>query len=192
MPQYIKLIPNAVPAEFCQNLMAKFDKDPHVEDDPQPEYSTRRYLNISAQMSWIKEMTKATQYADPNIADYFRLPEPFTESSIQEWINDGFIVAKYQVGDRCGFHDDHQTPIEPANGLRYLTVIIFLNDVPEGGELHFPVQGVKVKPVQGTMVIFPAQITHPHEVLATLSERYVLQTWVTDVKLRVYSDEGEY
>ncbi|MBC7531730.1 MAG: 2OG-Fe(II) oxygenase [Oligoflexus sp.] len=192
MPQYIKHIPNAIPVEFCKALMAKFDQDPRVKDDPQPEYSNRRYLNISEQMSWIKEMTKSTQYADPHIADFFRLPEPFTDKSIAEWINDGFIVAKYSEGDACGFHDDHQSPIEPANGLRYLTVIFFLNDVPEGGELHFPVQGVKIKATQGTMVIFPAQITHPHEVLPTKSERYVLQTWVTDVNLKVVLRDDEY
>lgn len=192
MPQYIKQIPNAIPVEFCKALMAKFDQDPHVKDDPQPEYSTRRYLNISEQMSWIKEMTKSTQYADPHIADFFRLPEPFTDQSISEWINDGFIVAKYLVGDACGFHDDHQSPIEPANGLRYLTVIFFLNDVPEGGELHFPAQGLKIKATQGTMVIFPAQVTHPHEVLPTQSERYVLQTWVTDVNLKVITRDDDY
>ncbi|RYZ54113.1 MAG: 2OG-Fe(II) oxygenase [Proteobacteria bacterium] len=63
----------------------------------------------------------------------------------------------------------------------------------QGNDEGNPIRGSqKVKPVQGTMVIFPAQITHPHEVLPTQSERYVLQTWVTDVKLRIYSDEGEY
>ena len=137
-------------------------------------------------------MTKATQIADPYIFDYFQLPEPYTHASISEWINDGFIVAKYTKGDICGFHDDNQNPDAPANGLRYLTVIFFLNDVPEGGELHFPVQGVKIKPKQGSMVIFPAQLTHPHEVLPTLTDRYVLQTWVTDTNLMVVNREDDY
>jgi len=192
MPQYIRQIPNAIPAEFCEALIKKFDQDLHVKDDPQPEYSSRRYLNISEQMSWIKEMTKATQIADPFIGEYFRLPEPYTQYGIQEWINDGFIVAKYAPGDACGFHDDAQSPVRPANGLRYLTVIFFLNDVPEGGELHFPAQGVKVRPTQGTMVLFPAQLTHPHEVLPTKSNRYVLQTWVTDVNLVVNHSDDDY
>ncbi len=185
MPRYIKVIPDAIPVAFCDALIQKFDGDKAQQLDPQPEYSTRKYINISQQMSWIKELNKATQLADPYIADYFRLPEPFTEKGLAEWINDGYIVAKYAKGDACGFHDDSQTPVPGENGLRYLTVIFFLNDVPEGGELHFPVQGVKIKPARGTVVLFPAQLTHPHEVLATLSDRYVLQTWVTDVNLMV-------
>ncbi len=192
MPRYIKQIPHAIPVEFCQMLMQKFDQDPSVKADPQPEYSSRRYINISEQRSWIKEVAKATQIADPHIGDYFHLPEPYTPASINEWINDGYIVAKYVKGDACGFHDDAQSPVEPANGLRYLTVIFFLNDVEEGGELHFPVQGVKIKPQQGLMVLFPAQLTHPHEVLPTGSNRYVLQTWVTDVNLMVVKRDEDY
>ncbi len=192
MPQYIKQIADAIPAEFCAALMKKFDQDQGVKVDPQPEYSSRRYINISEQMAWIREVTKATQIADPYISDYFRLPEPFTAKGIAEWINDGYIVAKYETGDACGFHDDSQSPVRPANGLRYLTVIFFLNDVPEGGELHFPVQGVKIKPRQGLMVLFPAQLTHPHEVLPTKSDRYVLQTWVTDVNLVVNHREDDF
>lgn len=192
MPRYIKVIPDAIPEEFCEALIRKFDQDAAQKDDPQPEYSTRRYINISREMSWMKEVAKATQIADPYIETYFRLPEPYTPASIAEWINDGFIVAKYAPGDVCGFHDDAQTAVAGENGLRYLTVIFFLNDVPEGGELHFPVQGVKIKPVKGTVVLFPAQLTHPHEVLATKSDRYVLQTWVTDVNLMVVARDEEY
>lgn len=192
MPRYIKVLPNAIPVSFCEALIQKFDQDAAQKADPQPEYSTRRFINISQQMSWIKEVAKATQLADPFVQDYFRLPEPYTPASIGEWINDGFIVAKYSKGDACGFHDDAQTPVPGENGLRYLTIIFFLNDVPEGGELHFPVQEVKIKPKRGTVVLFPAQLTHPHEVLPTQSDRYVLQTWVTDVNLMVVSREEEY
>lgn len=192
MPRYIKMITDVIPDAFCEALIQKFDQDSAQMPDPQPEYSTRRYINISKQMSWIKQVAKATQYADPLVADYFRLPEPYTAASIGEWVNDGFIVAKYAPGDGCGFHDDAQTSVSGENGLRYLTVIFFLNDVPEGGELHFPVQNVKIKPTRGTVVLFPAQVTHPHEVLPTLTDRYVLQTWVTDVNFMVVSREDEF
>lgn len=191
MPRYIKQHEAIVPPEFCEALIRKFNDDPNVRADPQPEYSTRRYLNISESKHWIREMTQATQYADPLIAEYFQLPEPYAAAAVQEWLNDGFVLAKYAPGDACAFHDDAQSPIPPANGLRYLTVIFFLNDVDEGGELHFPMQGVKVKPKRGSVVVFPAQLTHPHEVLVTKRDRYVLQTWVIDPQLIVtHRDDG--
>lgn len=192
MPRYIKQYDSIVPVEFCESLIRRFDSDSNVRADPQPEYSTRRYLNISQSVGWIRELTQATQYADPLIAEYFRLPEPFASSSIQEWLNDGFVLAKYAPGDACGFHDDAQSPIPPANGLRYLTVIFFLNDVADGGELHFPVQDVKIKPKRGSVVVFPAQLTHPHEVLETRQDRYVLQTWVIDPNLIVTMRDEDF
>lgn len=54
------------------------------------------------------------------------------------------------------------------------SVIIFLNQEFNGGELIYPEQGITVKPKTGTMVITPAGIDYPHYVSATDSDRYVL------------------
>ncbi len=185
MPRYIKQFADVLPSSFCQELMDRFDQDPKVQVDPQPEYSRRTYLNLSLRMDWMRVVQRATQASDSLVAELFRLPEGFRDKEIQEWAHDGWILARYGEGDSCGFHDDAQSPIPPANGLRLATLIFFLNDVPEGGELHFPAQDVKIRPKQGQAVIFPAQVTHPHEVIATLSPRYVLQTWITDPRLWV-------
>ncbi len=185
MPRYIRQFADALTPEYCQKLIDRFEQDQRVQVDPQPEYSTRYYLNISEQFDWLREVQKVTQYADPLLAEYFRLPEGYRSVETSEWLNDGFVIARYQPGDICALHDDYQSPVPPSNGLRLATMIFFLNDVEVGGELHFPVQDVKVRPRQGHAVVFPAQLTHPHEVLAPQSTRYVLQTWVVDPNLVV-------
>lgn len=185
MPRYIKKFSSALSPEYCQQLIDRFEQDSAVQVDPQPEYSTRSYLNISEQRSWMRELQKITQLADPLVAEFFRLPEPYREAEQKEWLNDGFVIARYRPGDICALHDDGQNPIPPANGLRLATLIFFLNDVPEGGELHFPAQDIKVKPRRGEAVMFPAMLTHPHEVLSPKTLRYVLQTWVIDPNLVV-------
>ena len=189
MPRYIKIIDQVVSPERCAQLLERFQKDPAVQPDPQPEYSTRTYLNLSENRGWMREVQQVTQIADPLIADYFALPETYQHLSQREWLNDGWIMAHYRPGDSCAFHDDAQNPIPPANGLRLATMIFFLNDVAAGGELYFPCQNLKVKPVRGRVVIFPAQLTHPHEVLATETDRFVLQTWVIDPDLIVIHRE---
>jgi hypothetical protein len=50
-----------------------------------------------------------------------------------------------------------------AGSHRELAVIIYLNDVEEGGETLFPIQRTKVRPEAGKIVWFPAGFTHPHE-----------------------------
>ncbi len=185
MPSYIKQFTEALSPAYCQQLIDRFEQDSRVQVDPQPEYSTRSYLNISQQFDWLREVQKVTRFADPLLAEFFRLPEPYRSAEPKEWLNDGFVIARYRPGDICALHDDYQSPVPPSNGLRLATMIFFLNDVSEGGELHFPVQAVKVKPKQGEAVVFPAQLTHPHEVLSPKTTRYVLQTWVIDPQLVV-------
>jgi hypothetical protein len=185
MPRYTRQFSQAFTAEYCEALIDRFEKDPRVQVDPQPEYSTRSYLNISQQFDWLREVQTVTRLADPLLAEFFRLPDGYRAAEPKEWLNDGFVIARYKPGDICALHDDYQSPVPPANGLRLATMIFFLNDVEEGGELHFPVQELKVKPRQGHAVVFPAQLTHPHEVLPPKTTRYVLQTWVIDPQLVV-------
>lgn len=189
MPRYVKILDNSLTPAFCQELIDRFEADPEVLDDPQPHYSTRSYIKLGSSRAWGRIIQKATQLADPLIADYFRLPPPFEGVGHREWMNDGWVLARYRVGDACIFHDDAQSAEAPSNGLRLATMIFFLNTVEEGGELHFPLQDLKVQPVQGRAVIFPAQLTHPHEVIATGQLRYVLQTWVVDPDLMVVARE---
>ncbi len=191
MPKYVKMFEGVLTPELCTELIRRFEADPRVKADPQPDYSTRSYLNLSEIWDWRRQVQGVTQIADPLIADFFRLPARYRAAEQKDWANDGWVLARYRTGDACIFHDDAQSPIPPANGLRLATLIFFLNDVPEGGELYFPLQELKVKPKEGRAVIFPAQVTHPHEVLATGSLRYVLQTWVIDPDLVVVHREED-
>lgn len=185
MPRYVKIFENSLSPEFCQDLIDRFEADPNVQADPQPHYSTRSYIKLAESRAWGRVVQKVTQLADPLIAAYFRLPPPYEEVGHREWMNDGWVLARYREGDACIFHDDAQSPEPSANGLRLATLIFFLNTVENGGELHFPLQELKIKPVQGRAIVFPAQLTHPHEVIATGQLRYVLQTWVVDPDLMV-------
>lgn len=192
MARYVKRFENVLSPSLCEELIDRFERDPRVQADPQPDYSTRSYLNLSEAWDWRRQVQALTQIADPMIADFFRLPERYRAAEQKDWANDGWILARYRPGDACIFHDDAQNPIPPANGLRLATLIFFLNDVMEGGELFFPVQDLKISPRRGHAVIFPAQVTHPHEVLATKTSRYVVQTWITDPNLVVvHRDEAE-
>lgn len=62
---------------------------------------------------------------------------------------------------------------------RVLTYIVYLNDVEEGGETEFLYQSKRVKPKQGTMVLWPGSFTHAHRGNPPLTnEKYVLTGWI--------------
>jgi len=63
---------------------------------------------------------------------------------------------------------------------RQLVAIWYLNDVPgPGGETEFRHQGVKIKPAQGKLVLFPPFWTHEHRgVQLEVGVKYIATTWV--------------
>jgi hypothetical protein len=62
---------------------------------------------------------------------------------------------------------------------RALTFSIYLNDVEDGGETEFLHQSVRVKPVKGRCVIWPAAFPYVHRGNPPLQgEKYIMTSWL--------------
>lgn len=84
-----------------------------------------------------------------------------------------------------GYHLWHYENASPSHACRELTWMIYLNDVPEegGGETEFLYQRRRIKPKKGTVVIFPAGMTHVHKGNTVLSgDKYILTGWYIKVE----------
>lgn len=180
MPQYVRTFDDVLSADFCTQVMRRFDADRRVNPDPQPAYSTRRYLNISECPDWKTLQVHFASVASRLIESYFSVPKSMNAARYHEWSDDGYIVCRYAPGDGVILHVDGQCALPPLNGLRLCTLLFYLNDVDDGGETYFPLQDLKVKPKRGRAVVFPVGHTHPHQVLKAKSDRYIVQTWITD------------
>jgi hypothetical protein len=68
-------------------------------------------------------------------------------------------ISKYFAGKSMGSHVDNYN-----NDLnKTISVVLYLNDDYEGGELNFSEQGICIKPDAGSLVIFPSQKPYYHE-----------------------------
>jgi predicted 2-oxoglutarate/Fe(II)-dependent dioxygenase YbiX len=184
----IKIFPGVLSGEFCNQAIDRFRSNADVQADPQPDYSKRRYLNISKSSKWRSIALQAAGATQQIAEDYFALPKGMEAAMVHEWLDDGYILAHYQKGDDLALHVDGQSSEEGCNGLRLATVLFFLNTC-EGGELEFPRQKTTIKPFAGSAVMFPVGFTHPHRVKTALSERFILQTWLTDPHFVVNDSE---
>ena len=191
MPQFIKIVESALDPEFCRKVIERFDADARVQPDPQPHYSTRKYLNISECAEWRAINIQFARIAGALVRDYFVRDDDLDDATHHETSDDGYVVSRYDPGDGVIMHVDGQCSAYPNNGLRLATLLFYLNDVPDGGETWFPLQNAKVRPAQGRAILFPVGFTHPHSVLATKSKRYIMQTWITDQNLMVL-DRAEF
>lgn len=90
--------------------------------------------------------------------------------------DEGYGLLRYHPGSFYKLHSDF-SGMYPRT--RILSVLLYLNDDFEGGELVFPRQGVTLKPEPGTVVVFPSCGAYPHEAKAvTKGNKYVVVTWM--------------
>lgn len=91
--------------------------------------------------------------------------------------DEGFALLKYSKGAEYRGHVDHA----PANE-RVFSIVAFVNDNFEGGELNFPLFDVSVKPKAGSAVCFPSNFPYFHYANPVGSSgnndtKYSLVTW---------------
>ena len=100
-------------------------------------------------------LTDATQRAYQKIVES-GVTAPITDLSIN-----GYSIRKYEVND--GIFETHVDQNAGSNIGRLFAVLIYLNDVDEGGETLFPTWEIGVKPKKGRVLIFPCNYLFPHK-----------------------------
>jgi hypothetical protein len=92
-----------------------------------------------------------------------------------------YRIQKTEIGE--GYHVWHYEKSSLETSSRMLTVILYLNDVEEGGETEFHYIPKRVKAKAGRLVIFPCDFTHTHKGNSPLSnEKYIITTWSHYIK----------
>ena len=102
---------------------------------------------------------------------------PFLKSIIKDVDIGSFNVQKYSKGDH--FSGVHTERGNPKNSERIFAWMTYLNDVDDGGKTNFTHYGIKIKPVIGKTLIWPAEWTHAHcgEILDN-GEKYIITGWM--------------
>lgn len=78
-----------------------------------------------------------------------------------------------------GYHMWHCESDSIATSHRVALVLMYLNDVDEGGETEFLYQSLRVKPKKGSIIICPADFSHTHRGNPPLAgEKFIITTWI--------------
>jgi hypothetical protein len=75
-------------------------------------------------------------------------------------LSKNFVLNRYDTGKSMGPHIDAYN--EDESNLKF-SLVIYLNDNYEGGEINFPKQSFSVKPKAGSLIIFPSGDPYFHE-----------------------------
>lgn len=89
----------------------------------------------------------------------------------------GFNVQKYETGGHFGKLHSERTGLDGLH--RMLVWMTYLNDVGAGGETEFPFYGLRVQPVKGRTLIWPAEWTHAHRgCVVEAGPKYIITGWM--------------
>lgn len=92
-------------------------------------------------------------------------------------IQQNFKVQRTQPSE--GYHVWHSENTQSEHYGRFLTWILYLNDVDEGGETELLYLSERIKPKEGRLAIFPAGWTHTHRGNPPLSNtKYIITGWM--------------
>jgi hypothetical protein len=79
-------------------------------------------------------------------------------------------IKKWNQGQSMGPHFDGQD----GDSTLAFSLVAYINDDYEGGEIHFPNQNITIKPKAGSLIMFPSQEPYVHEVMPiTSGTRYM-------------------
>jgi hypothetical protein len=111
---------------------------------------------------------------------YAKYADEFSESLLSSSdAHQVFAMKVQKTNPSGGYHQWHYEASGRAVSNRLLAYTVYLNDVEEGGETEFLYQQKRIKPIQGTVSLFPASFTHLHRGNPPLSgAKYIITGWV--------------
>lgn len=180
--QHIGVFENAVPKEWCENVINLFESNPNL-------IKSRQELEQDIPPILKKDEMGALQHINKNLCKEFNyfffnniLPLYSDEYQLKDVIDYEIVVSDYKLQKTKpsgGYHLWHIEHHPKVASNRMLVYTLYLNDVEEGGETEFLLQSKRVKPKQGTICIFPPYYTHIHRGNPPLSgTKYIMTGWV--------------
>lgn len=170
--------------DLCQTLIRYFEemsaagfgslrKDSRVRKDDEAVHVARDEL---IKLSGSQTLSNALFEILPKVVKAYT-----EEFAILETVGDlnifDFKIQKTKVGG--GYHVWHFESDSRRQGGRVMVYTIYLNDVAEGGETEFLYYPMRIKPKQGSALIFPAGYTHTHRGNPPISnEKYIITGWI--------------
>jgi len=181
MSDFIEIYEGVLSPELCNDIIAIYEKIATTEpnklyagSDQVPEGKTFRH-DFALSLEQFDDVAaahvfKALLYS----ASLYQ--EKYDILKNQSYNTMRLKMQKTPVGG--GYHKWHCEKQSLESSNRLIVWSVYLNDVEEGGETEFLYQSKRIKPTQGTVLLFPSQYTHPHRGNPPISnEKYLLTGW---------------
>ena len=175
---------------YCEKLIEKYEK--HKEQQHEGlvgvgvvNKSIKDTSDISMGNNpkvWKKEDKKFCSLIFDEMHEYFRYLQDVHVSFVApsgnhlDFYDTGYMIQKYEPG---GFYEWNQDWTILGTGSRVYTFIWYLNTIKksDGGWTEF-IDGTKIQPKAGKLVMFPATWTYLHRAYPPKVPKYIVTGWI--------------
>lgn len=165
------------PESLAKDLIHMFENDERVSwGESYTGHGDLSEIRTSKQFAFESEMPIAAgRVKEIFIESVNHYADQYSVSVIQD---EGLTLLKYDQSEKYDYHAD-------ADWSMYRTVsgIIYLNPQDyEGGETHFKLFDLNVKPEKPALVLFPSNYAYIHAAMpVTSGTKYIFVTWMNDM-----------
>ena len=186
---FVRIYDGALAPALCERIVGLFEASPQHHIGPRGRPVGQR--DTERNFNWVQMNTSdlpafapidlevvaaVNKHVDRYVADtgYGLFPYGFEE----------FLIKRYRpaAADQFPAHVD----VSNANTMhRMLALVLYLNDVAEGGETAFLKLDLTVAPRSGRLLMFPPNFLYPHAGLPPRgATKYILGTYLTYIDPR--------
>tara|TARA_B100001175_G_C19466160_1_gene619192 strand:+ start:784 stop:1380 length:597 start_codon:yes stop_codon:yes gene_type:complete len=190
MDNLIQVFENSISSRVCENLIYKFEHNIDIKKGAtiggyNPKY--KKTIDLTFGPDENIHFLELYNLLNSKLAYYINEYKNITNFQLPtNFICQLHMMMKYLKNDgHYNFHHDFHllgTTKSDANdkseSCRILTYLFYLNTVDEGGETEF-IDGTKIKPEKGKLLIFPATWPYVHKGNMPLSSnKYIVTGWL--------------
>ena len=179
------IVPDFVPQHIIETLIK------NKSDDFSPAlvgFDENQKVTDYRQTKWLNLPSDIHQYLFDSIPlIHEKHLQPIYHSNIKNVESPQFL--RYDIGDHYKAHNDSESYIKgklKRASKRDISLLLYLNDDYEGGELEFTKLQLTIQPKKGMLIAFPSYEDFEHKVHpVTKGTRYTIVSWIETEK-RIY------
>jgi hypothetical protein len=201
--EFIGIYDESVPVELCEDFVENYEeakKNRTIIDlskqNEQGIFDKLHPLVRKDEVAFVAP-TYSTIMPKPPVDVYFKFLRECIACYLERYsiefsgsiYNDVFKIHKVRKSE--GFHQWHYEKSDADSLDRIMAYMTYLEVPKKGGETEFLHQSLRIKPVVGRTLIWPAGFTHMHRGNPPLDgEKMYIDGWITAARVDFHNNKG--
>jgi len=196
---FVGIYDESIPVELCNDFVNNYEKakeNKTIIDCSKPNQlglEDRSTPRIKKDEVMFVTPTVSSMLPQPPVQAYFQFLQQCIKCYMERYeigfegalYNDVFKIHKVRKSE--GYHAWHYEKDKPSQLDRLLAYMTYLEIPKEGGETEFLHQSLRIKPIVGRTLVWPAGFTHMHRGNPPLNgEKMYITGWFNVSKVDVF------